>query len=210
MPLIPNWPYKVRIFQKKGDKTKVIEDRGRMVKMKDGNDFLRLKMMKEDIAWPEFENMYFDSKGHNMIDLWSPTSGEYYPMTMNESEVIDKKGKKVKVMKKQPIEKDVLFWWINNYQRTQKKYQKEQDKWSKLLPVILNGLFIAGIAVSLIFLGDIFVQVGASMNAALSTFERTSQNFDSFGVALDRMTDVLEDKQDISQVVQVPNTPPIG
>lgn len=139
--LFQKYPYAVRIYQKKGTSYFVVQDGGRKVMFKDGTTALRLRREKVDIPFTDFTCMTLDEKGNHIIDYYSPAEGEFFPVELREN---------AKIMEKYPVDKDVLFWWVNDYARKQEKYRKEKDMWEKLLPMVLVGMIVIGIVITTI------------------------------------------------------------
>lgn len=156
IPLITKYPYAIRIFQKKGDSYLVHRDVARRVQLKDGTTKLKLKRANKELPFPEFKHVYIEERtGRQMIDYYSPAENEFFPIEVEGD---------IEILKRHPIDKDVLLWNLMDFQRTQKKYAKDKDKWEKLLPIVLIGMMVAGSIGGVIFLYDGLVKVGATLN----------------------------------------------
>lgn len=149
------YPIRVRIVKKLGNSFQYFYERGRKVQFKNGTTRLRLLKRKTDIAFPEGEYVQVDVKGRQVIDMFQPVEGELYPMKIS-SETVD--GKDIATLR--PVEKDVQFWGSQEYQRLQKKYSEDKDKWEKLMPLITIGIFSSIILVALVIVTDSLVVVG--------------------------------------------------
>lgn len=191
--MFKRYPYKVRIFQKKGSKLRCINDTARRVSLKDGTVYLELKKMKTQIEFTDYEYSYFDEKGQQHIDYYSPSEDEFYPVTLNEAMWNGKE-----LLKRQPIAKDVLLWGQLHYQRVQKKYAVKQDVWTKLMPFIAIAGSLAMIAFVAIFTYNALVDITAQASGI-------SANFKDFTLAIER---ILEQKQVILESPDDSVTPP--
>lgn len=188
MEIFARFPYVIRIFQKKGDSYFVIRDSGRRVEQKDGTTVLRLKRMKKDLPFPEFQFLYVDEKGVNVIDYMSTAENEFHPIELDE---------KTKIRK--PIEKDVLLWQVQNQLRMMKKYAKEEDRLSKLMPVIMMGMFVMAFAVTAIFTYDGLVKITAQASGIANTMDQSMARIEGI---------IAEKTFEIGQSTPDPTPPP--
>jgi hypothetical protein len=193
MEMFQRFPYKVRIYQKKGKAYQVIFDHGRRMKLKDGSQKLRLKRMKTDLPFPEYMTVYIDERGHNVVDYYSTGEDEFHPIEITE--IVGPDGKII--ADRSPIEKDVLLWQILEQKRIREQYAKDQDKWAKLIPIIMIGMVVVSFAAVAIFTYDGLVKISAQASGIATTLDTT----------MGRIESILEQK---TVITQAGTPPPFG
>ena len=150
LPFVKPYPYKVRVWQVRGETRVPIDDMGRRVELKDGTVKLRLKNFKKDLPFPE--GKYISAGKTPSIEFYQITEGDFRPV-----EIIDDNG----TFKKKPVDKDDLLWFINQWEKQRQKWEREKSALDKILPVLMLGLVVGGYVFTMIIGQQTAVQIAS-------------------------------------------------
>lgn len=196
--MFETYPYVVRISQTKGSKGWDHVDVARRVENKDGTVVLRLKNMRKDLPFPDYSFVVPGPGGKQYIDYYSPAEGEYFPM------IIERSGTMVK---KKPVDKDVLLWYVTDYDRRQKKYREEKGLWEKLMPVLMLGMVVTGFIANTVLTNQTAIQVASIQERMIND---QAALWEKIAVVLDKADGVINDKTIVTNNGgSVPAKPPI-
>ena len=196
--MFKTYPYVVRISQTKGSKGWDHVDVARRVENKDGTVVLRLKNMRKDIPFPDFKFVTPGPGGKQYIDYYSTAEGEFFPMIIERTD---------DVIKKKPIDKDALLWYVTDYDRRQKKYREEKGLWEKLMPVLMLGMVVTGFIANTVLTNQTAIQVASIQERMIND---QAALWEKIAVVLDKADGVINDKTIITNNGgSAPAKPPI-
>lgn len=223
----PKYPVQTWIFLKRQGSMRVVFDKAARFKHADGTFFYKLKKMKDTAPAAQFENLYPSGRGEIML-MFSPAPGEYYPATFREKmksievyvPVLNEKGEPIledgivkmqKVIKEvpaiQPIDDDLQQWLVLNQERARQKYMR-QSAWDRYYPIFV----VAVLAICLVI---IIYGLFQGMNPVVDGFKQAANSLSAASQKnaeiIELLTQLLEDKQSVaSGIDSLPAPPDIG
>lgn len=80
IPFVSKW-LDMEIFElRAGGIIRIVKDKVQRRENKDGSQYYYLKNAKDTLEPQEFEDIYVDTKGRQMLKVFSPTKGVYFPI----------------------------------------------------------------------------------------------------------------------------------
>jgi len=163
------WPYQAIIAEKRGSAIRWVFDRAARFKSKKDPEVqkFKLKKSKDGFSPPTYEHIHIDKKGKNVLPLFNPEQGQYFPMEISNP----LGGLRVQ-------DKDIAFYGSLERERIKRKYATED--WLQKYGALVGIMMVVGIlAFIVIWLGGVFQQVGSqtiqAMQIAADTASKLAQ-----------------------------------
>lgn len=116
------YPVKVIIKKNRSSSILITEDRARRIYSDGGVEEYELYNNGDKFQPPEFDRLYLDGSGNEVLFLFENDKGEYFPIKteFNSEEMKDK-----------AIPKNVALWWLNQKKRISQRYSNEESWWKR-------------------------------------------------------------------------------
>lgn len=197
------------------ERVKIIEDKARFKKDKDGNHYYKLWFMKESAPLPNEDALNITGKGKDWLEAYRTLTGEYIYINDRPSikaipkEVLRERDPEKKAAKLDEWQKseNVKFAFVplNTTQRATtinqivKAQSRNKQSWKQQLPIIVSIIAVTILILSLmVFWGDLAKPL-LSMADKIQTYENTR---------VSELQIIQEIKQDIQTIKQEQNTAP--
>jgi len=187
------WPYQCVIAERRGNAIRwVLDERAARFKNKKNPavQYFKLRKAKHRIPPTEYKYINIDKKGKNVLPLYNPEEGQYFPCTI-ENKKIELEGEcpqcntKIEATTLFPLnfanppelkvqEKDISFFVSVEKDRVDKQYAT--DSWIQKYGALVGILAVCGVlAFIVIWQGGITLQVGNQLLQMTSIAAETAR-----------------------------------
>jgi len=157
------WPISVSIGMQRGNS--IVWDkneRAKLVKLKDGYQFFRLKKRKQNIKTPQYKYLEINNKGQACITLYNTTSGQYWPVQMPEPP-------KLQIVE----DTSAKNWGVQELRRSNETYKATDTWWNKYGTFLMSAVLAATIIFAVIFFATKMTEISGNFAGAAKTFQDT-------------------------------------
>lgn len=179
------FPATVNIYAKRHDSVLKIDDRcGRRFDKLSGIEYYTLLRSKGEFKPVPYRFIYQSDTGAPHINLWSPASGQYFPMEIKEDEV-EVEREIIKIVNNRvttemvtirepaikPVDESIMQTANVSHRKVDIIYKDRESQWTKFLPIMMlmtMGIVMFGI---LLFYPAFFTQMVDTMNSLTGRLE---------------------------------------